>query len=152
MATKSSSPFSESCTVAPQSGQKLKVKVQPSSPTRTNCLDSPLMTTLWMPNLACAEKTLPVRRWQARQWQTAMPMGLHRCTEEVGVQLDDLDLKNVVDDCPPGCTVIIVPGSRSFPCPSLAERVPRDSSTGVTTAPPASGVYLVPMRGTNVGA
>jgi hypothetical protein len=35
-----------------------------------NCFDAPLMVTEVAGNRAWAPKTLPVRRWHARQWQT----------------------------------------------------------------------------------
>src|SRR5665213_1187298 len=54
----------------------------PSSPTRTNCFDDPVMTTEVAWNRAWAPKTLPVRRWQARQWQTETRMGSVEVTAE----------------------------------------------------------------------
>jgi hypothetical protein len=69
-------------TVAPQSGQKWKKPLPPSSETRMYCRETPSVVTCSASNLAWAPKTLPVRRWQARQWQietrTGSPSTLSR--------------------------------------------------------------------------
>src|SRR5690606_39025792 len=55
---------------------KWKVAVVPLSPVRANCVLRPSMAVIWSrPNRACAPKTLPVRRWQARQWHTETRIG-----------------------------------------------------------------------------
>jgi hypothetical protein len=55
--------------VAPQSGQKWKTPLLPSSETRMYCREAPSVVTCSASNRAWTPKTLPVRRWQARQWQ-----------------------------------------------------------------------------------
>jgi len=40
-----------------------------------NCFEAPLMVTEFAGNRAWAPKTLPVLRWQARQWQTETRSG-----------------------------------------------------------------------------
>lgn len=54
-------------TVDPHSGQNLDVHRDPASPTRTNDLLVPSIVTELDGKRAWAPKTLPVRRWQARQ-------------------------------------------------------------------------------------
>jgi hypothetical protein len=40
-----------------------------------NCFEAPLMVIAFEGNRACTPKTLPVLRWQARQWQTETRSG-----------------------------------------------------------------------------
>jgi len=44
--------------------QKSNMVRLPSSPTRTNCFEAPLMATEFAGKRACAPKTLPLLRWQ----------------------------------------------------------------------------------------
>jgi hypothetical protein len=49
---------------------------------RTNCFDGPVTVTESAGKRAWAPKTLPVRRWQARQWQTETRTGSAVVTAE----------------------------------------------------------------------
>jgi hypothetical protein len=52
-------------------------------------VESPLRTTPDRLNLACAPKTLPVRRWQARQWQIETRTGSSRVVNVNWPQLQE---------------------------------------------------------------
>lgn len=69
-------PLNRQWTVEPQTGQKLKVTVLPLSAEREYWVDRPWISVTWARSKrACAPKTLPVRRWQALQWQIEMRTG-----------------------------------------------------------------------------
>lgn len=68
MATAFSMPDIVQYTAAPPFGQNLKVAAVPSSPMRANSMLVPLMATASFAKRARTPDTLPVRRWQARQW------------------------------------------------------------------------------------
>ena len=62
-------------TVAPQLGQKWNVACPPESPARVNAVDAPWIVTRSAAQRACWPKGLPVRRWQAVQWQSETRIG-----------------------------------------------------------------------------
>src|SRR5579862_3415936 len=69
-----SQPASVWNTVVPHTGQNRKVNCAPPSPVRTYSVAVPeIVYGALKP--ASAANTLPVRRWQARQWQTPTPRG-----------------------------------------------------------------------------
>jgi hypothetical protein len=61
-------------TVVPQTGQNLNMNFAPWSPIRTYSVAAPEILN-GARKLANVAKTLPVRFWQARQWQTPTPRG-----------------------------------------------------------------------------
>src|SRR5438046_10768392 len=61
----------------------------PESPTRTNAVDDPLICALFLGKRAWTPKTLPVRRWHAKQWQTETRIGSTAVTTVSCPQLHD---------------------------------------------------------------
>src|SRR5436190_364961 len=63
-------------TVEPQVGQKWKVRTWPLSPARGQVRCSPSIDTIWLRlKNAFEANSVPVRRWQARQWQDETSAG-----------------------------------------------------------------------------
>jgi hypothetical protein len=71
-------PSASQHTVAPQSPQKRNRATLPLSPACAYSLLGPSIVTASDGNRACAANTLPVRFWQARQWQMETRTGSPR--------------------------------------------------------------------------